>query len=88
MCAASPARNSLPNRMGEATKLRISETPFSVIGPSFRSQPGRPSRRWSSRQIRSSGHRSMSVSAGTCRYSRLTCGERMECSENPLSCRA
>ncbi len=73
--------------MGEATKLRIGEMAFSAIGPSFSSQPGTPSRTRSSSQIRSSGHRSISSSAGTCRYSRPTCGERMECSANPWAWR-
>ena len=73
--------------MGEATKLRIGEMAFSVIGPSFSSQPGISSRCRSSAQIRSSGQRSMSSSALTCRYSRLTCGVRMVCSANPSSWR-
>jgi len=85
MCAASPARNSRRWRMGEATKLRIGEMAFSVMGPSFRSHPGTPSRCRNSAQILSSGHRSMSSSAGTCRYSRLTCGVRMVCSAKPSS---
>jgi hypothetical protein len=88
MCAASPARNSRSYRMGEATKLRIGVMAFSVIGPSFSSQPGTV-RRWrSSDQIRSSGHWLMSSSAGTCRYSRLTWGVRMVCSAKPSGCRA
>src|SRR5215470_15519001 len=49
--AASPARNSRRQRMGEATKLRIGEMAFSVIGPSFKSHPGTMRRRRSSDQI-------------------------------------
>ena len=42
MCAASPARNSRPCRIGVATKLRIGSTLFSVIGPCCSDQPSWP----------------------------------------------
>ena len=56
MCAASPARNSRPCRIGVCTKLRIGSTLLSVIGPGVSFQPSWPwpSRVASASQIRSS----------------------------------
>jgi len=85
MCAASPARNNRRYCMGEATKLRIGVMALSRIGPSFRSQPGTPSRCCNSAQILSSDHCPRSSSLGTWRYSLLTSGLRMVCSANPSS---
>ena len=57
MCAASPARNSRPWRIGSATNERIGAMPFSKISPSLSAKP--PSavaiRVCSSSQMRSSG---------------------------------
>ena len=83
MCAASPARNSRPYRIGALTKLRIGVMPLSRIGPSFSSQPGRASRFCSWAQIRPSGQAAMSSSGGTCRYSRLSAWLRRLCRANP-----
>lgn len=87
MCAASPARNRRPCRIGSATKLRIGVTLESKTGPSLSDHPGTASRLCSSAQIRSSGQSARSVSTGTCRYSRLVCGLRIVCSANPSGCR-
>jgi hypothetical protein len=67
MCAASPARNSRPCRIGAATKLRIGVIDLSVMRPSETDQPGSANRFCSSAQIRSSGQASSASSAGTCR---------------------
>ena len=48
MCAASPARNSRPYRIGALTKLRIGVMAMSSAGPSFTAQPGSPNRVWRS----------------------------------------
>ena len=63
MCAASPARNSRPCRIGASTKLRIGSTLFSVIGPGVSCHPSWPcpSRTASSAQIRSSDQSATSV---------------------------
>ncbi len=89
MCAASPARNSRPYCIGTATKLRIGVIPLSSKGPSVNVKPSSvASRVCSSDQIRSSGHCAMSSSGATCRYIRVTSGERIECSAKPFSWRA
>ena len=65
MCAASPARNSRPWRIGSATKLRIPVIPFCRIGPSAGCQPSSVrSRTCSSDQMRSSDHAARSSSGG------------------------
>ncbi len=59
MCAASPARNNRPKRIGSATKLRSGAMLFSIEGPVTRcaAVPG-SSRDRSSFQNRVSGHSS------------------------------
>src|SRR5713226_4142833 len=55
MCAASPARNSLPACIGVETKLRMPTMFFWKIRPSVICQPSSVSTRaWSSDQMRSS----------------------------------
>ena len=66
MCAASPARNSRPWRIGAATKLRIGVTPFWMIRPMFGCQPSRVvMRAIISSQIASSVQLSIDSSGGT-----------------------
>ena len=84
MWAASPARKSLPKRIGSATKLRSGAIPLSKIGPSASVQPSSvASRVCSSDQIRSSGQSARSSPAGTWMYRRLTSGERRLCRAKP-----
>ena len=76
MWPASPARYRRPCCIGSTTKLRMPVTPFSRIGPSCSVQPSRPTRRWSSSQMRSSDHAARSSSGRHCRYRRLSSGVR------------
>ena len=88
MCAASPARNSRPRRIGALTNERIGSTDFSVIVPVLSSQPSRAKRVARLSQIRSSDQSSIFSSGSTCRYSRETFGERIEYSAKPSGCQA
>ena len=55
MCAASPTKNSLPQRIGSATKLRSGAIDFSIDGPVvIRAAIAGPMRVVSSLQKRSS----------------------------------
>jgi len=69
MCAASPARNSRPWRIGSATNDRIGAIPLSKISPSWSAkEPSSVAMRvWSSSQMRASGHASSSSSGATWR---------------------
>jgi hypothetical protein len=68
----------------------MGRTLFSVIGPDWSRHPSCPCPRRSASacQIRSSDQSSMSVSDGTCRYSRVTVGDRIEFSAKPSGCHA
>jgi hypothetical protein len=68
MCAASPARKSLPNRIGSATNERSGAIDFSNEGPvTSASATSGGSRRRSSSQKASSDQSSTSSVKGTCR---------------------
>ena len=85
MCAASPARNSRPYRIGSTTKLRMPVMLFSSTGPSVSVKPSAASRRCSSAQIRSSGQSAMSSSGGDLQVEPGDRGERMLCRAKPRS---
>jgi hypothetical protein len=84
-CAASPARNSLPCRIGSTTNERDCSTSFLKIGPSCTVNPAGDSRAANSAQIRSSDQRSTSVAGSHWKCSRCTVGLRVETSTNPRS---
>jgi hypothetical protein len=88
MCAASPARNSRPCRIGVLTNDRIGRIDFSVTGPVLSSQPSWAKRVARLSQMRSSDQSSIFSDGSTCRYSRDTVGERIEYSANPSGCQA
>src|SRR4051812_12938384 len=68
MCAASPARNSRPYRIGSTTKLRIAMMPFWKMRPWASFQPSPVSRRaCSSSQMRASGQFFTSSFGSHCR---------------------
>ena len=89
MCAASPARKSLPYCIGVDTKLRMPTMFFWKILPSVICQPSAVSTRaCSSAQMRSSDQFSTESFGSHWKYMRWMFGERVLTSAKPRSWRA